>query len=67
MPSVTQSSSVVWSNVPGRTASLNARTVASSAAGSSPSLPASSPIVAALYGGNTGGMNLPIGFASITE
>ena len=48
MPSVRQSSRMVWSKVPGCTAALKSVTVFSSAAGSSSSLPASSAIVGAL-------------------
>ena len=48
-PSVAQSSSTVWSKVPGFTAALNSATVFSSAAGSSASFAASSAIAARLH------------------
>ena len=67
MPPVQQSSRTVWSKVPGRTAALNPAMVFASAAASISSSAASSGIERALSGGYTGGMNLPMDFASMIE
>src|SRR5260221_5651233 len=66
-PSVAQSSRMVWSNVPGRSAALNRATVASSAAGSSARSVASSPMEPAFTGGETARLELPLEFWSIVE
>ena len=66
-PSVRQSSSTVWSNVPGRTAALKSATVRSSATGSRSSLTASSPIEPASIAGKIDGMNSRIDRESMIE
>ena len=59
MPSVRQSSRMVWSKVPGRTAALKSATVFSSAAGSSSSFAGElGDRVAPAIGGNSVGMKL---------